>query len=144
LQEKLAVAPGPPDLSLRWKPDGVGAIRGFLAGLKWNDWNRLAVFFSDEVEIVDAGGKRWKGIAAIEKNSAVLFAPYATKRAAYRLESTGPGPGGSLLASALWQGVSDASQTAKSVHRMSILVAPELERWAIFLIHVTPVNFHAP
>jgi ketosteroid isomerase-like protein len=139
VREQMAKPPGPASFALRWKPGATTALESFLVGLKANSWEDLAECFSDQAQMVDASGKRWKGIGEIEKNFEVLFAPYAKKRAAYVVEGTDPGPAGSLVGNVLWEDVTVAGQAAKSTHRMTVVLAPEGERWPIFLIQVTPV-----
>jgi hypothetical protein len=69
----------------------------------------------------------------------VLFAPYAKKQVTFLVENTDVGPAESLVASILWENVTIGTDSTKSMHRMTVILAPEGEDWAIFLVQITPV-----
>jgi ketosteroid isomerase-like protein len=117
----------------------VDILNSFFAGLHGYDWERLAPFFAESAQFVDAAGKCWKGRGEIEKQFEVLFAPYAKKNVTFVIEATDPGPAEFLIASVLWENVSAAGESKRSIHRMTIVLAPEKEEWSIFLIQFTPV-----
>ena len=72
----------------------------------------------------------------------MLFAPYAKKSVTFLREDTDIGCAESLVASILWENVTVGSESTRSMHRMTFVLGPEDEDWAIFLIQVTPVVVH--
>jgi uncharacterized protein (TIGR02246 family) len=117
----------------------IATLDNFLAGLNSHNWEQLASFFAQRAQFVDATGKRWKGRAEIEKQFDELFAPYAKKNVTTLVEGVDPGPAESAVASVLWENVTVGTQLTRSLHRMTIVLAPEDEDWAIFFLQVTPV-----
>jgi len=81
IREQLAKAPGSvsPKASLEPNRGAIATLDSFLAGLKWYNWEQLALFFAENVHFVDSKGKCWRGRDEIEKQFEVLFAPYAKK-----------------------------------------------------------------
>jgi ketosteroid isomerase-like protein len=142
IREQLANSPGGPvTVSVRATPNqnAITTLDSFLAASKLSDWDQLAPFFAQSCQFIDAMGKRWKGRDEIKKQFAGLFAPYATKKVTFLLESTDSGPAHSLVANVLWENVSLGHESKRSLHRLTIALAPEDSEWAIFLIQVTPV-----
>jgi ketosteroid isomerase-like protein len=117
----------------------IATLDSFLAGMKWFDWEQLVPFFAKNSQFIDSTGRRCIGRDEIEKQFEVLFAPYAKKNVTFRVESTDIGPAESLLASILWENVTVGGQSPKATHRMTIVLAPEGEDWAISLLQVTPI-----
>jgi ketosteroid isomerase-like protein len=140
-----AVAAGSPlppryfDLAVRPKREPSVKLVSFLAGLKWQKWDKLGPFFAEDAQFVDSRGKRWAGRAEIEKQFENLFAPYAKKNATCLIEGFSSGPRDSFVASVLWENVGQGSETAKSIHRMTAVLGVEGSDWGIFLVQVTPV-----
>jgi len=142
IRELLARAPGSASRKAPPKPSS-GAIEtldNFLTGLKCYDWDRLAPFFARNTQFVDSTGKRWIGRGEIEKQFENLFAPYAKKNVTFLLEGTYRGPAESVVASVLWENVTFGRETTRPMHRMTIILAQEVDDWAIFLLQVTPVK----
>jgi hypothetical protein len=44
-----------------------------------------------------------------------------------------------VTASVLWENVTVGGESTKSLHRMTVILAPQGQEWAISLIQVTPV-----
>ena len=121
--------------------EAVTTLHGFLASLESNKWSTSAFFFARSIQFIDSKGKRWSGRDEIEKQFEALFVPYAKRDVSFLLESVDPGPPGSFVGSVLWKNVIEPGETARSMHRMSIVVAQEGEDWTIFLIQVTQIVF---
>jgi ketosteroid isomerase-like protein len=114
-------------------------LDSFLAGLRLRSWDKLPAFLAQNVQFVDSIGKRWQGREEIEKQFDALFAPYAKKNTRFILEGTSTGPGDCFVASILWQDVVVGAEATKSMHRMTLILVPEGDDWAIVLLQVTPV-----
>lgn len=113
---KSASSPSAPAVaSHRPIAGAINALNDFLAGLQCYNWDVLAPFFAENTQFVDAAGKCWKGRGEIEKQFEVLFAPYAKKKVTFVIEATDPGPAESLIASVLWENVSAAGESKRSV-----------------------------
>jgi ketosteroid isomerase-like protein len=143
VREQLA---GPPVLSAsvnavsRPNTTAIATLDNFLAGFKWHNWEQLAPFFAQNAQFIDATGKCWKGGQEIEKQFEVLFATYAKKNVRFLLENTDDvGPAACLVASILWENVTIGTVSKSSVHRMTVILAPERQDWAIFFVQITPV-----
>ncbi len=130
VRDEVAAKPG---------KSAIETLESFLAGLQAYNWDDLAPFFARNTHFVDSGGKHWIGRDEVEKQFEVLFAPYAKKNVTFVLEGAHPGPAGSVLADILWENVTCGGETTKCMHRMTVILAPEDEDWAIFLLQVTPV-----
>ncbi|HYT19995.1 MAG TPA: Clp protease N-terminal domain-containing protein [Candidatus Polarisedimenticolia bacterium] len=141
IREQLAKAPGSvsPKASLEPNRGAIATLDSFLAGLKWYNWEQLALFFAQNVHFVDSKGKCWRGRDEIEKQFEVLFAPYAKKNVTFMLEGTYLGPAESAVANVLWENVTLGDEATRSMHRMTVIVAQEREEWVILLLQVTPV-----
>jgi len=144
MREQLVAFAGETKTKVRPQRDqrGIATLGNFLAGLKWYNWEQLAPFFAQNSQFVDSSGHRWKEREEIEKQFEVLFAPYARKNVTFLVEGTDRGPADSLVASVLWENVRVGRELTRALHRMTILLAPEGEEWAIFLLQVTPIVVH--
>jgi hypothetical protein len=107
--------------------------------LKWHKSDELEDSFTENAQFVDVFGKRWNR-EEIGKQFETLFAPYAKKNAAYIIEETLADASELLVVIVLWKNAILASMERVWMHRMSIVLVPEGETWAILLIHVTPVK----
>ena len=114
-------------------------LDSFLAGLKWHKAEELLTFFAENAQFVDVYGKRWNR-AEIQKEFETLFAPYAKKNAAYLIEETLADTGELLIVIVLWKNAILASLERVWIHRMSVVLVPQGDDWAIMLAHVTPVH----
>lgn len=141
IREQLTQFAGSAKIRVRPQPSqrGIAALDNFLSGLKRYNWEQLASFFGRNSQFVDSTGIRWKGRDEIEKQFEVLLVPYAKKNVTFVLEGTDIGQGDSLVASVLWENVTVGSESTRALHRMTIVLAPEGEDWAIFLLQVTPI-----
>jgi uncharacterized protein (TIGR02246 family) len=140
LREELARTLSAVRMKSRPRANVLATVDGFLAGLKWYSWEKLQPFFAKYAQFVDAAGKVWKGRDEIEKQFETLFAPYAKKNVSFLLESANIGADEYLVAAnVLWENVSVSGEAARGTHRMTIVLVPQEEGWAIFLIQVTPV-----
>jgi ketosteroid isomerase-like protein len=150
VREQLAKTPGPVEETEMVPPrrevevarrleEAAAALENFLAALKSNNSKHLAFFFVSNSQFVDYAGKLWKGRAEIEKQFEMLIAPYAKKNVACRVESHHAGPFRTVLASVLWENVTVPGLPPRAMHRMTLVLAPESEDWAIYLLQVTPI-----
>lgn len=141
VREQLARPQGlPASVKVVSRPSttAIATLDSFLAGLKWHNWEQLAPFFAQNAQFIDCTGRCWKGREEIEKQFEVLFAPYAKKNVTFLVENTDVGPAESLVAGILWENVTIETDPTRSIHRMTIIFAPEGEDWAIFLVQITP------
>src|SRR6266446_9226043 len=114
-------------------------LDSFLAGLKWLKSEELISFFAKNAEFIDASGKRWNR-EEIYSGFETLFAPYAKKNASYVVEATLAESSDVFVANVLWKNALLASEQRAWMHRMSVVLIPEAEEWAILLAQVTPVQ----
>ena len=118
-----------------------GKLEDFLSGLR--DYatcpDKLKPFFAKDAQFVDVHGKRWNP-EEIDKEFETLFAPYAKKNTAYTIEETIQDTKDVVVTVVLWKNAILASMERVWMHRMSIVLVPEGEDWAIALIQVTPVK----
>jgi ATP-dependent Clp protease ATP-binding subunit ClpA len=121
------------------KSGAMNALNAFLSVVKQPEGSQPASSFAVNAHFIDSAGKLWIGRESIEKRTGDLLAPYAKKNAAYVIEGTYWGPGGSLLASIVWENVIFGAEIAKSMHRMTVILAREDDVWVIFLLQVTPI-----
>jgi uncharacterized protein (TIGR02246 family) len=144
IREELAKASGSASVKAPSRPSitAIATLDSFLTGLSWHNWERLAPFFAQNAQFIDSVGKRWIGRDQIEKQFEVLFAPYAKKSVTFLREDTDIGRAESFVASILWENVTVGSESTRSMHRMTFVLGPEDEDWAIFFIQVTPVVVH--
>jgi hypothetical protein len=117
----------------------IAALNGFLVSLESPNWAKSSAYFARTVQFIDSKGEQWSGYNEIEKQFELLFLPYAKRDVAFHLESAEIGPAGCVVASVLWQNVSIAGSTTRSMHRMTIILAQEGTDLAIFLLQVTPL-----
>jgi uncharacterized protein (TIGR02246 family) len=140
IREQLGAAVAAANVKPSRRANALATLDSFLAGLKWYNWEQLAPYFAETAQFVDAMGKRWKGRAEIEKQFEALFAPYAKKNVTFVLEDTDvSGIEFLVTASVLWENVTVGGESTKSLHRMTVILAPQGQEWAISLIQVTPV-----
>ncbi|HKV60806.1 MAG TPA: Clp protease N-terminal domain-containing protein [Candidatus Acidoferrum sp.] len=137
--DKMEAGLGKSSEATNWTQTAISRLNSFLAGVQLYDWQELAPFFSKYAQFIDCSGRRWVGREEIEKQFADLFAPYAKKSATFILEDTASGPAGSLVASIVWENVMMNGKAEKTMHRMTTLIAPEGDSWAIFLLQFTPI-----
>jgi Clp amino terminal domain, pathogenicity island component/SnoaL-like domain len=142
VREQLARHPGlPASVSVVSRPSttAIATLDSFLTGLKWHNWEQLAPFFAQNAQFIDSTGRCWKGREEIEKQFEALFAPYAKKNITFLVENTDVGPAKSLVAGILWENVTIGTDPTRSIHRMTVILAPEGEDWAMFFVQITPV-----
>lgn len=139
IQENLAGPPGARNPKV-W-PNKVASLKldSFLAGLKWHNSEELVPFFAKNAQFIDAAGKRWNR-EEIYRGFETLFAPYAKKNASYVVEATLVETGDLFVANVRWKNALLASEQRAWMHRMSVVLIPEAEEWAILLAQVTPVQ----
>jgi len=118
---------------------GMTTLESFLLGLKLNNSQGSAAFFARNGLFVDASGKRWNR-EEIHKNFEALFAPYAKKNATYIIADILVDTGDLLVAAILWKHVIHIGEQHSWIHRMSVVVVPEGDDWAILMAQVTPVQ----
>jgi hypothetical protein len=118
---------------------GTLALEDFLAGLRLDNSGKSAAIFAKNGLFVDASGKAWSREEII-KEFAALFAPYAKKNANLTIEQTLADTSNVLVVTVLMKNVVHAGEQRVWVHRMSVVVVPESQDWAILLAQVTPVQ----
>lgn len=122
------------------KPGGaMTTLDSFLSGLRLNDHQKLVSYFAQNALFVDASGKRWNR-EEISQGFASLFAPYAKKNTTYIIADTLVDTGDLLVATVLWKNAVHASEQGNWIHRMSVVLVPEGDGWAILMAQVTPVQ----
>jgi hypothetical protein len=114
-------------------------LEDFLAGLKCRSSDDLMPFFAKNAQVVDVHGKRWN-CADIAKNFETLFVPYAKKNASYTIEDTLISSNDQLVALVLSKNALVASMERVWMHRMTVVLVPDGDDWAIAAMHVTPVK----
>lgn len=117
----------------------MATLDSFLTGLKWHKAEELLTFFAKNAQFVDVYGKRWNR-EEIHKEFEILFAPYAKKNAAYIIEETLADNSDLLIVIVLWKNAILASLERVWIHRMSVVLVPQGDDWAIILAQVTPVH----
>jgi len=117
----------------------MATLESFLAGLKWHKAEELLSFFAENAQFVDVYGKRWNR-EEIYKEFETLFAPYAKKNATYIIEETLADTGDLLVVIVLWKNAILASLERVWIHRMSVVLVPRGDDWAIMLAQGTPVH----
>lgn len=113
-------------------------VRPFLDALREGPALAIASFFDAHSQFIDASGKRWAGRNQIEAAGEALFAPFAKKNAAYRLEETIDGLPGTKVALVLWELAAASIERSSSMLHMGIVLAATPEGWRIVLVQVTP------
>jgi hypothetical protein len=117
----------------------VDTLASFLAGLKWLKAEDLLVFFAENAQFVDIYGNRWNR-EQIYKEFETLFAPYAKKNATYIVEETLVDTNDLLVVIVQWKNAILASMERVWIHRMSLVLVPQDDDWAIILAQVTPIH----
>lgn len=138
LREKLAKEPL---LVGFWKPSLpiLKVLEDFLTGLKSRCAQDLMAFFAKHAQFVDVHGKRWN-CEEMARNFEDIFAPYAKKNASFTIEATPVNSSDHLVAVVLWKNALVASMERVWMHRMTVVLVPKGEDWAIVSMHVTPVQ----
>ena len=141
VREQAAKVPHAESLKLqpRLVSTATTALESFLAGLKWQKADELTPFFAENAQFVDVHGNIWND-EQIDKEFDTLFAPYAKKNAEYTIEATLADTSDLLVAVVLWKNAILASMERVWMHRMSVVLVPQDDDWAIILAQVTPVN----
>jgi Clp amino terminal domain, pathogenicity island component len=141
IREQLARVSRVESMNVQPKPNkrAMDTLDSFLAGLKWQKAEELLIFFAKNSRFVDVHGKRWNR-EKIGKEFEMLFAPYAKKNAAYTIEETLVDSSDLLVVIVLWKNAILASLERVWMHRMSVVLVPEGNEWAIMLAQVTPVQ----
>ena len=131
------------DESINFQPkstkSAMATLDSFLAGLKWHNAEELLTFFAENAQFVDVYGKRWNR-EEIHEEFETLFAPYAKKNATYIIEETLADNSNLLIVIVLWKNAILASLVRVWIHRMSVVLVPQGDDWAIILAQVTPVH----
>lgn len=138
VREQLSGISGPAKVMAQRKPAAL-RLDSFLTGLKWHNSEQSAPFFAENALFFDGAGKRWNR-EKILKEFETLFAPYAKRNAAYTIEETLAGRIDFFVAVVLWRNAILASEKRAWIHRMSLVLVPEGNDWAIILVQVTPVQ----
>ena len=133
--QKIAAAAIKP----RWQGSALPKLEDFLSGLKRHGSQELLPFFAKNAHFVDASGKVWNR-EEIGKHFETLFILYAKKNASYLIEKTIQDTKDAVVAVVLWKNAILASMERVWMHRMSIILVPEGEQWAIAWLQVTPVK----
>ena len=133
--QKIAAAAIKP----RWPGSALPKLEDFLSGLKRHGSQELLPFFAKNAHFLDASGKVWNR-EEIGKDFETLFILYAKKNAAYLIEKMIQDTKDAVVAVVLWKNAILASMERVWMHRMSIILVPEGEEWAIALLQVTPVK----
>jgi hypothetical protein len=134
LRERIAKSPRP----VTRKPS-LPILEDFLAGLKCRSADDLMPFFARKTQVVDVHGKLWN-YEQIAKNFEMLFVPYAKKNASYAIEETLLDSDNQLVALVLWKNALVASMERVCMHRMTVVLVPDSDDWAIVSMQVTPVR----
>ncbi len=125
---------------LRQTEDATAAIKAFLAGIGWAKWADFSSYFAEHAQFVDSEGKVWIGRGEIGRQFEALLLPYAKKGVTFILESIDPCAANTFTGSILWENVTAANGTSKSMQRMSILVEEKGHDWLVVFIQVTPIR----
>jgi len=141
IREELAKATrtGSMDVRPKLTQSPIDTLENFLAGLKWQKAEDLLIFFAENSRFVDVHGKVWSR-EEIGKEFETVFAPYAKKNAAHTIEETLVETGDLLVVIVLWKNAILASMERVWMHRMSVVLIPQGDEWAILLAQVTPVH----
>jgi ketosteroid isomerase-like protein len=123
-------------------PSASTILESFLAGLKSLNSEDLISFFAKDAQFIDASGKVWNG-DEMRKAFEALFAPYGKKNAIHTVESTLADTGELFVAIVRWNNALVASEQRAWMHRMTLVLVPEADSWAVLSVQVTPVDFSA-
>ena len=135
LREKFAKGP----LPVSFRKPSLPILEDFLTGLKWHSSVELMPFFAKNAQIVDVHGKRWN-YEEIAEHFEALFVSYAKKNASYIIEETLISSNDQLVAIVLWKNTLVASMERVWMHRMTVVLVPNSDGWAIVAMQVTPVR----
>jgi len=113
-------------------------LQEFLGGFKEHNSEELLPFFAKNAHFVDASGKAWDR-KEIGNHFETLFILYAKKNATYTIETIQDARD-TVVAIVLWKNAVLASMERVWMHRMSVVLVPEGEDWAIVSVQVTPVR----
>lgn len=141
LRGQMARFPGAERANVQPKSNkrAIETLDAFLAGLKWHKAEELLTYFAEGAQFVDVYGKR-SNREEISKEFESLFGPYAKKNAAYIIEETVADTNNLLVVVVLWKNAVLASLERVWIHRMSLVLVPQGDDWAIILAQVTPVQ----
>jgi len=141
LREQMAKILGAERTNVQPKSNtrAIATLDTFLAGLKWHKAKELLTFFAEDAQFVDVYGKRWNR-EEISRESETLFAPYTKKNATYIIEETIADTNNLLVVIVLWKNAILASLERVWIHRMSVVLVPQVDDWAIILVQVTAVQ----
>ncbi|MHB8484162.1 MAG: Clp protease N-terminal domain-containing protein [Candidatus Acidiferrales bacterium] len=114
-------------------------LNSFLGALQGDGINKPADFFDERGQFVDSSGKLRIGREKIEREAETLFVSFAKKKASFRIEDTTNGPSETFVASVLWEFAFVSAERSKSLLRMSVVLAPTENEWAIVLAQMTPI-----
>jgi len=135
LREKFAKESQP----VSFRKPSLPILEDFLTRLKWHSSDDLMPFFAKSAQLADVHGKRWN-YEEIAQHFAELFVPYAKKNASYIIEETLISSNNQLVALVLWKNALVASMERVWMHRMTVVLVPNGDRWAIVSMHITPVQ----
>jgi hypothetical protein len=115
-------------------------LKGFLSGLKTQNWQELMSFFAANAQFIDASGKRWNR-DELARGFDALFAPYAKKNASYVVEATQSEARDVFVATVRWKNALLASEQRAWMHRMTLVLLLRADiYWEILTLQVIPVN----
>lgn len=123
------------------RPSGaaIATLDGFLAALKGFGASAPLNFFAPNAQYIDALGRRWNR-DEMAKHLAALFAPYAKKNATYVIEETLAETSDMLVAIIQWKNVFFPNFERPWNHRMTLVLVPQADDWAILLAQITPTG----
>jgi hypothetical protein len=141
IRAKLLEAPPPQSV-----PDTPSAAKlameDFLNDLRNGNSLHLRLRFAKSGMFVDADGKAWNK-DAIEKEVPAIFASYAKKNAVIVTEQILADGLEAFVATVLVKNPIHASERRTAIHRVSLVLVPESDGWAILLAQVTPIHFES-
>jgi Clp amino terminal domain, pathogenicity island component len=142
VRDQLAKSSAGEGVKAQSRPSNIGirALHDFLAALKESSAVELSRYFAKSVQLVDYKGTHWDSLEEIDLEA--FLAPYSKKNVGYRLEKTGFGPSGSIVASVLWENVTMGSESKRPMHRMTVILVKESDTWLICFVQVTPLLAH--
>ena len=124
----------------RWSEGAEGALNSFLEALRSEGASsNFGEWFTEDGRLIDSGGRVWVGADEIATHSAEIFAPYVTKRAAYRIEDSRIVRAPFLHATILWE-MPGSGGNARVRQRMTIAILEgSPDQWKVYFVQVTPV-----
>jgi len=139
IRQELAKDESPTGARTQPRNMALSKLEDFLSGLKKYSSEELLPFFASNARLVDASGKPWNR-DEIGKHFETLFILYAKKNSAYTIEETVQDTKEAMVAIVLWKNAILASMERVWVHRMSVVLVPEGDDWAIVLVQITPLK----